>query len=407
MRFLFVHQNFPGQFRHVARALSADPRHQVVGIGALDNVRGNRALYPGIKVLGYPALSEPKAQTHPYLRDTEVQVRRGQHAARAALRLKSEGYVPDVVVAHPGWGEALFLKDLFPTARHILYCEFFYQADGADMGFDPEFPHTLDDRLKVRMRNASQLLSLSQCDIGVAPTHWQRSCFPPEYQARIEVLHEGIDTQRVAPCPSASVTLRDRTLRVGDPVVTYSARNLEPYRGFHRFMRSLPGLQSACPQAQVLIVGGDRVSYGRRLPDGQTYRARYSAEIDGQVDWSRIHFLGKLPYPAYLDVLRISAAHVYLTYPFVLSWSMLEAMAAGCLLVGSDTAPVREVIEDGVNGRLVDFFDSDDLVCAIGEALGDPQRHATMRCNARELVRRDYDLHARCLPGWIDLVTGS
>lgn len=405
MRFLFVHQNFPGQFRHVMRALSEDPRHEVVGIGDARTVTPGRAANGRLRVLAYPSPRGGNPGTHPYLKDFEGQVRRGQALFRAAAQLQRSGFEPDVVVVHPGWGEALFLRELFPSARHIHYCEYFFHAEGGDVGFDPEFPACADSRAAVPFRNSAQLLGLTRCDAGISPTHWQRSRYPAEFQDAIRVLHEGIDTERVRPDPTAELTLGAHVFRAGDEIVTYVARNLEPYRGFHVFMRALPGLQALRPQAQVLIVGGDEVSYGRRPPGGETYRATCQAELGDRVDWSRVHFTGKLPYDQYLKVLQVSAAHVYLTYPFVLSWSLLEAMASGCLIIASDTAPVREMITHGEHGLLTDFFDRGRLARQVADALAAPRAFDAMRAQARDFVTAHFDLHTRCLPAWIDFLT--
>lgn len=405
MRFLFVHQNFPAQFRHVARALADNLRHEVIGVGDAANVKSALTLHPRIAVLGYPSPKRGTAHTHAYLRGYEGHIRRGQQVARVALRLKARGFFPDVVVVHGGWGEGLFLKEVFPAARHIHYCEYFYHAAGGDVGFDPEFPASLDDRLRVPVKNSTQLPGLTQCTAGISPTHWQRSRYPTEFQSKIAVLHEGIDTSLAKPDPHALLEVQGKGFRAGEEIVTFVARNLEPYRGFHCLMRALPILQTLRPTAQVLIVGGDDVSYGRRLPPGESYRQKYSAEIEGKVDWSRIHFLGKLPYQDYLKVLQVSSVHVYLTYPFVLSWSMLEAMASGCLVVGSATPPVQEVIRHGENGLLVDFFDPQGLARQVAEALADPQRFAALRDQAREHAQRHYDLQRVCLPAWVDFLS--
>lgn len=405
MRFLFIHQNFPGQFRHVARALADNPQHEVIGIGDARNLKPDMAVHSRIVVRPYPSPKRGGPQTHPYLRETEGHVRRGQQVFRAAMSLKAQGFLPDVVVVHPGWGEGLFLRELFPAARHVHYCEYFYHADGSDMGFDPEFPATLDDRLRVHVRNSTQLLGLTQCDAGISPTHWQRSRYPAEYQSKISVLHEGIDTALIKPDSQAVLEVQGKVFRAGEEIVTFVSRNLEPYRGFHCFMRALPKLQSMRPSARVVIVGGDEVSYGRRLPAGETYRQKYSMQIKDQVDWSRVDFLGKLPYLDYLKVLQVSSAHVYLTYPFVLSWSMLEAMAAGCLVIGSSTPSVQELLTDGENGVQVNFFDTEMLAQKVADVLANPQAFVPIRQRAREFIQQRYDLHTHCIPAWIDFLT--
>jgi glycosyltransferase involved in cell wall biosynthesis len=312
--------------------------------------------------------------------------------------LREKGFLPDVVVAHPGWGEALFLRDVFPSARLVHYCEFYYTGTGADVGFDPEFPLGLDDQLKVRIKNTTQLVGLVAMDQGIAPTRWQAGRYPGEFQSKIEVIHDGINTELVRPDPDAIFERDGLRLTHHDEVVTYVARNLEPYRGFHIFMRALPELLALRPKAHVLIVGGDGVSYGRRLPEGQSWREKCCAELKDEIDWKRVHFLGMLPYKDYLKVLQVSSVHVYLTYPFVLSWSMLEAMSAGCALVASRTAPVTELIEDGKNGRLVDFFDTGAIAKTASELIEARSDYAAMRNAARETVVERYDLNKVCLP---------
>lgn len=406
MNILFVHQNFPGQFRHIAALLACGKQHRVVALTEQASLR-HAGMHPDLEIIGYQFKQNSHSSAHQYLQDHENHIRRGQQVARAALQLKHRGFVPDVVIAHPGWGEALFLADVFPNARHIHHCEFYYQSQGADVGFDPEFPSDLDAACRVRIKNGTQLHSLAYCDTGISPTKWQKSRYPAEFQSKIQVIHEGIDTRFVRPDSYATFSTGGRTFRQGDEVVTYVARNLEPYRGFHTFIRSLRTLQRLRPAAQILVVGGEDVSYGRRLPEGQTYRKRYCQEVDGQVDWSRVYFVGKLPYVQYLKVLQISAAHVYLTYPFVLSWSMLEAMAAGCLIIGSATPPVQELIQNRGNGLLVDFFNPEELAIQVSEVLASPKTYLDLRLAARETVMRNYDLHTRCLPQWVRLVQNT
>lgn len=409
MRYLFVHQNFPGQFRHVARALADDPGNEVVGIGETVNLKGRPLLHPRLRLAGYNVEVPANAGScHPYLRDFEAHIRRGQAVVRLLLHLRDRaGLKPDVVAAHPGWGEALFLRDLFPQARHVQYCEYYYHASGGDVGFDPEFPTSLDQQLRVRIRNSTQLQSLVAADAAVAPTHWQKSRYPAELQAKMAVCHDGIDTEVIAPDPGASLEIAGQRFQAGEEIVTYVARNLEPYRGFHVFMRMLPALQRLRPAARFIVVGGDEVSYGRPLEGGVTYRQHYTKELEGQVDFSRVFFTGKLSYGDYRKVLQVSAAHVYLTYPFVLSWSLLEAMAAGCLLVASRTAPVQEVIEDGRNGLLVDFFDVEAMARRIAQVLAAPQAFGALRVAARQTVLEGYDLRTRCLPRMLALIRGD
>lgn len=363
MRLLVIHQNFPGQFRHLIPYWAKEPGWQVVGIG--------RDTAPGLKCvpwLRYRLHREGHKQQHPYLRNMESAVLHGQAVARVMLDLKRKGFQPDVILAHPGWGETLYAKDVFPDARLIHYCEWYYGSPDSDVGFDHEFPPTFDDIARMRTWNALHTLNLTNCDIGISPTQWQKSRHPEIFQSKIEVIHEGINTDGLHPDPQATFTTPDGlTLRAGDPVITYVARNLEPYRGFHIFMRALERIQKQHNTCHALIVGGNDVSYGRRPSDAPNWREKMVREVS--VDPVRTHFVGKLPYDRYVKVLQISASHIYLTYPFVLSWSLFEAIITGCPIVASNTTPVKEYLSEGPRTSLVDFFDVEKLNRAAVETL--------------------------------------
>ena len=314
MRVLFIHQNIPGQFRHVIGALCADPSNSVWAIGGHRATARAVARFPRLNVVSY---AEPGAQTagHPWLVEVDAQLRRGQLVARALQQIKDKGIGFDVIVAHPGWGEAMFVKDLFPATPLLAYFEFFYSATGADVGFDPEFPSGPERALRLRVRNMPHLAALNACDAGFTPTRWQHSRLPGEYRGRVAVVHEGVDTDAIRPDAAARFEWQGRVFEAGQPVVTYVARNLEPYRGFHVFMRALPALLAAEPLAQVIVVGGDEVSYGTACPHPEGWRAALTGELaraGTPLDTSRVHFVGKLPYAEYLKVLQVSAAHVYL-----------------------------------------------------------------------------------------------
>jgi glycosyltransferase involved in cell wall biosynthesis len=387
VKLLFVHQNFPGQYRHLAAHYAAQG-HEVVALGEKANVLRQRQPR-GVQLLGYEL---PELQTpDPFNASVVKAVHRGKRVAAGLMQLRRQGFAPDVIFAHLGWGEALFLKDIFPKARVLLYCEFFYRARGGDMGFDPEFPVSAEKVLRLRVMNAPLLMALDASDWGHAPTRWQHKQFPAAYAPRMSVIHDGIDTDLVRPEGTREAEL-----------ITYVARNLEPYRGFHTFMRAIPEIQKRRPNARIVIVGGDEVSYSPRLAQGQTYRSRLLREIEGKADLSRIRFTGRIPYADYVALLQRSSVHVYLTYPFVLSWSLLEAMSAGCLVVGSRTPPVEEVVRDGENGLLTDFFSAEEIAARVDQALSmDAKR---IRERARMTVLERYDLKRVCLPAQLGLV---
>ncbi|AXV76116.1 glycosyl transferase family 1 [Ralstonia solanacearum] len=378
---LFIHQNFPGQFRHIAADLAQSPGWRVLAIGR-DTAPG----MPGVQLIRYRPHRTVRAETHHYLRSYEDGVLHGQAVLRILLDLKAKGYRPDIIVAHPGWGESLFAKEAFPDAKLVHFCEYYYHTKGADADFDPEFPLSVDSAARIRARNALHLLNLEQCDLGITPTHWQHQLHPQAYRDKIVVAHEGIPVEQLGPDPNATLTLPNgTTLRAGQPIVTYVARNLEPHRGFHQFMRALPIILREHASCQVVIVGGDGVSYGSPPADAANWREKLLRE--NPVDLNRVHFLGKVPYTTYQRVLQVSAAHVYLTYPFVLSWSMLEAMASGCLLIGSRTPPVAEVLTHGRNGLLVDFFGSDEIAESVLDRIDGNQETQSMRQLAKEAAQ--------------------
>lgn len=398
MQILFIHQNAPGQFRHLAPYLAADQRNKVVFIG-----EGNRGGGGNIRWMRYRPPAPAASQTHHYLRRAELAIRRGQTVARTCLALMTDGFKPDVIIGHPGWGETMFLRDVLPDTPILSYCELFYQPEGQDTGYIPETRIDLDGRCRIRAWNADLLTALNTMDRGLSPTQWQREQHPDVFRNRIAVVHEGVDTIEVAPRSDARFdVLGGPSFSVGDEVVTFVARDLEPVRGFNMLMRSLPELLRRRPDAHVVICGGDGVSYGRRPPGGGTWRDAMLKQFP--LDPARVHFVGKLARLDYLNLLRISALHLYLSVPFVLSWSCIEALACGCLVLGSDVAPVREVLEDGVNGFLVDARDSELLARRAADLLARRALLGPVRQTARNAAIARFDL-GRCLAEQTRLVT--
>jgi glycosyltransferase involved in cell wall biosynthesis len=407
MKYLFIHQNFPAQYRHVVRHLAAQPGNEVCFI-----TQPNENDMPGVRKVTYAKDPRGAINCHAYAAEIDRAIHNGATVAEVCRGLHAQGFRPDLIVGHSGWGETLFVKDVFPDVPLLANFEFYYHARGVDVGFDPEFVTIFNDPSRLRARNGINLLAFQAADWGHSATHWQRGLNPFEMQSRISVLHEGVDTAIACPKPNArfKLPLSGRVLTRRDEVVTYVARNLEPYRGFHIFMRSLPELLRRRKRAQVVIVGGDGVSYGSPPPPRSTYRETMLKELGTDIDLSRVHFLGMLEYHDYITLLQVSAAHVYLTYPFVLSWSLIEAMACGCLIVGSATPPVLEVLKDGVNGFAVDFFDTQGLAARIDEALAEPGRMGALRKAARATAVSQFDLQRVLLPRWNalfdDLING-
>ncbi|MCM2562542.1 glycosyltransferase [Lutimaribacter sp. EGI FJ00015] len=407
MNILFIHQNFPGQFKHLAPAL-ARAGHNCV---ALTLRVKEPTTWQGVKVIPYKISRGSGQQVHPWLVDFETKVVRAEACFAVARELRDHGFTPDLIVAHPGWGESMFLRDVWPTARIGLYCELYHRSAWPHMHFDPEFDKGDPDAatLRIRMKNLNNLVHLPLCDMGISPTRFQADTFPPAFRERISVIHDGIHTDQVVPNAEARLELPDGSVVTrDDEVITFVNRNLEPYRGYHVFMRALPRLLKERPGARVLIVGGDEVSYGASPPKGQTWKQIFIDEVRGQIstaDWARVHFLGRIPYDRFISLLQVSRVHVYLTYPFVLSWSLFEAMSAGAAIVASDTGPLHEAIEPGKTGTLVDFFDKEKLVEEVCALLDDADRRAAYGAAARAFVRANYDLETICLPrqmAWID-----
>lgn len=387
MRALFVHKSFPGQFTRLAPYLAALAGVEVLALGDLAFLRHQQSWLAAsrINVFGYEFNEDDR------LAGPEVFERRGRAVENVASDLRRRGFYPDLVFAHASWGEALYLKRVFPQAKLVLFCEWFYNAPTLR---DPEIDLAmLDDAQTREAHNARIVAAIESADACWAPTQWQRAQFPPEYQARIAVIHDGVDTDGIAPGNAPG----DR------PLITFATRSLIPTRGFHVFMRALPEIQRRRPEARVMIAGSDVVAYGKARADGATYRDALLRELQGRLDLSRVSFTGMLAYPEYVSLLQRSSVHVYSTFPFVLSWSLIEALAAGCLVVGSRTPPVEEVVRDGENGLLYEYASSAELAARVDEAL-ERTDAGRIRANARRTAVERYDWQRVCLPAQLRLI---
>src|SRR5690348_15228299 len=404
MNVLFLHNEFPGQFVHLASHLAKRRGHNVVAIG------GPRShQLDAIDLRQYELSRGTTSGILPYVETYELECLHGEAAAVAAAELAAEGFRPDVIVGHAGWGELLFLKEIWPEAKTVAYAEYYYRGRGGDVSYDPEIDEQgLANMIFARAKNAGVAMCMAEADLIVAPTAWQRSCFPQGLRSRIVVVHDGVDTASIRPCPEAQLQISGggKVFRAGEEIVTYVNRALEPIRGIHVFLRALPRILEARPSAQVLIVGSENDRpYGKWPPQGTTWKHVFLREVQHRLDSRRINWLGLLDRDAFNVFLAVSRVHVYLTYPFVLSWSLIEALSAGCLVVASATPPVAEIIDHGRNGLLVDFFDHEALADTVIEALSQPKSaFAGVRRAARETVITNYDRDTICLPRLVNLI---
>jgi len=384
MNILFLHRNFPAQYRHIAFELAKDPSNKVFFITNNDTLQ-----IEGVNKIVYKLKREVPENCHKYLRFFEESIIHGQAAAEAAYALKNSGFKPDVIYGHT-WGPTMFMKDIYPDVPLLCYFEWFYNTEGADVGFDGR-KLSIDDSAKMRCRNSHLYVDLDVCDAGLSPTHWQKSQFPKEFQNKIKVLHDGVDTDFCRPNKDAKFVVKEKNLELTakDEVITYATRGMEAYRGFPEFMRAVEKLLKKRPNAHVVIAGEDRVCYGPKLAN-TTYKEMMLKEL--KLDMNRVHFVGGLPFNEYVALLQISSAHVYLTFPFILSWSALDAMSIGCCVIASDTQPVTEFMKDNYDALFVDFFNVNKLVEKIEYALDNQDKMQEIRSNARKTVVDNYAL---------------
>jgi glycosyltransferase involved in cell wall biosynthesis len=398
---LFVHNNFPAQFGFVATELIRRGEK----VAAICSPTG-RAI-DGVELRRWETSRESAKGVYRPAQWLEMDLIRARAAYDCAISLRDSGFDPDVIVAHPFMGGSLFLKEAFPRARQIAHAEFYYSPHGSDADFDSEFAvRDEENRFKIRAYNATLAMAYAEADAIVAPTPYQRALLPPALAERALVIHEGIDTEEARPAsdPWLAMSSGQRLTR-GTPVITYASRRFEPLRGVHILLRALPRVLEAVPDAHVLMIGADDPEvYGLRAPSGTTWKQYFLKELGDRLDPARVHFTGVLSRPLLMTALSLSRAHVYYTYPFVLSWSVLEAMACEGLVIGSDTAPLRDAITSGQDGLLLDFFDVEALSDALIQACREPERFSAMRRAARQTILERFDRARLCLPAWIELI---
>ena len=389
MNILFIHRELPAQFAALMRFFAASSGDKVYGICDAGRTPLSADMPENITLYRYTLAHKEASETHHYVIDLERSVLRAQCVVKVLQKCLKQGIHFDLIIAHTGWGEALYVKDLYPDTPLIGYVEFFFHSQGADVGFDPAYPVSLDFRLQLKTFNAQLLLGMNECDALVTPTVWQKSLFPERWQSDIQVIHEGIDIELVKPNKAIQFTLPNgMQLDYTQEIITYCARSLEPCRGFPVLIKALEIICWQRPNCHVLIVGGDEVSYSPALANGQSYREQCLK--NAQLPMERVHFLGRVSYQTHLQILQLSSVHIYLTYPFVLSWSFMEAMASECVLICSNTAPVVELIEHQNNGLLVGFFDHQAIAEQVEQVLNHSDRMSHLGRQARKTICQHY-----------------
>ena len=396
MKLLFVHQNMPGQYRELVQWLAAQGGHEIVFL----TQRKNAPQFDGVRTVIYKSHHAAADDAYGLSKTWETAAGNGFGAAMALRELVAGGFTPDIVIGHVGWGEMSFFRQVLPDTPMIGFFEYYYSTKGGPVGFDPASPPSEHAPYMMEGHNVVPCYNIQQVTLGHSPTLWQRDRFPKSFHDKIYVCHDGIRTDKLVPNKKAKVTLGriGRPLTVKDEIVTYMARNLETTRGYHMFMRALPHIQKARPNARVIVIGGNDVSYGGKNNHPGGLRGQMEAEVGHLLDWDRLHFLGQVPYESYQQIIQISSCHIYLTMPFVLSWSMLESMSMGATIVASDVAPVREAMTHGETGLLVDFFDADAIAAQVVDVLEKPREYAHIGPAAREHVVQTYDFLNVCLP---------
>lgn len=396
MKLLFVHQNMPGQYRELVQWLAAQKEHEILFL----TQREKAPDIPGVRTVRYKTHHTASKDAYGLSKTWETAAGNGFGAVMALRGIVSGGFVPDIVIGHVGWGEMSFFREVLPETPMIGFFEYFYSVRGGPVGFDPDDAVSEHAPYIMHGNNVVPLVNIQVVDVAHSPTWWQRNRFPSSFHDKIYVCHDGIRTDKLRPDPEANVTLgrMNRPLTTSDEVVTFMARNLETTRGFHQFMRALPLIQKARPDARVLVIGGNETSYGGKSKHPGGLRGQMEAEVGHLLDWDRLHFIGQVPYNDYRKIIQISSCHIYLTMPFVLSWSLLESMSMEATIVASDVAPVREVMEHGETGLLVDFFDSQALATQVTSVLDRPADYAHLGRAARAHVVENYDFLSVCLP---------
>lgn len=375
MDILFLHGNYPAQFRTQSRALAADSAHRVVFATERDPVP-QAEIVPGLRIAHYATHRAPSSKTHPYLTSSENAVLHGQAVLRCLLRLQNQGFQPALVIYHAGRGLGLFLRNLLPESTLVAYCEWYFKpADLPWLSGSADF----DASLRIGLRNSTMLLELAEADLAVVPTTWQRQQFPGLVQERLQVIFDGIDTSYFQPGP-AQTPLPELVIQPegeSNPVrldsdavvISYTTRGMEPIRGFPEFLRSLPPLLEAIPQLQVVVAGRDRQAYSYPAPShGGSWKEHLLAELGDFEGRERLHFTGLIPYRQLRALMQRTDLHIYFSRPYVTSWSLFEAAACGAPIM-MNTGPATTGVLPGAAFATLDLDDSAAIPATLKTAL--------------------------------------
>jgi glycosyltransferase involved in cell wall biosynthesis len=394
MHILFIHQNFPAQFGHIAAYLIKKKGFRCTFLS-----EAPPANVEGIERIQYQVAGGATERTHFCARTFENAMWHSQ-AIYEALAARSD-IQPDLIVAHSGFLSTIFLRELYKCPI-VNYFEFYYLTQGSDMDFRPDFPYPAIKLLRARARNANLLLDLENCDIGYSPTRWQRNLFPENYRSKIRVAFDGVDTTFWRPLPEKTRRIANWVVPEGVRVVTYVSRGLESIRGFDIFMKTAKLLCQRRRDLVFFVVAEDRICYGgdAEFIGGNSFKQWVLARDN--YDLSRFIFTGLLPPAKLVELFSLTDLHIYLTVPFVLSWSLMDALACGATVLASNTAPVSEVIKHGQNGLLADFFDVEGIADLAGKVLDNPGAYRPLGQNGVEMVRDRYSLEV-CLPRMLDI----
>lgn len=406
MNILFIHPAFPGQFLYLASYLGRNPENKVYFLAEENSLGGD---LKGVKVGLYKGPTDEEVAAMNGMGPASVLGQawlKGRNILRSLDYLdKKEHFRPDIIIGHTGWGSLMYLKDFYPDVPVLGYFEWYYRSDNSDGFWWPDEKADIAARVHNRTKNAPLWLSFETCDQGLVPTKWQYDQFPAEIQQKLHIIHEGTDNDFCSPLPERpGLELHnehcDLVLPKGTEILTYLSRGFEPYRGFHEFMDAMRIVLNTRPNTHVVIAGTDRVCYGAKT-DGPSHKEQ---ELEkGGFDESRVHWVGSLNRGDYQKMLRSSCCHVYLTRPFILSWSMLEAMSFGLPMVVSKTPPCEEVVKHDVNGLLADFRSPYHIAQKIVELLSDREKAERLGKAARETILEKYAL-IKCLKKQEDLI---